>query len=152
MTGIYSIAESIQRTVPTITNNVTHETIHPSVLKQKNVCAEVQKAIQANAALVCGLAPLEEVVRDNWRVRKSSGTETLKDEGHKDNVVHAAKEAVALAQKLGHGLLRKIDHHQVSTSATDEESHLGQTATHQLLEEHSMSAVFKDVLRSVNRH
>ncbi|KAG1757623.1 hypothetical protein EDB19DRAFT_51538 [Suillus lakei] len=45
--------------LPTVTGNITHETIHPSVLQQK-------PPIPFNPALLCKLLPLEEELRKKW--------------------------------------------------------------------------------------
>lgn len=57
--GIFVLAEENVRKLPTVTDNQTHETIHPSVLRQKN-------PIPINPALVCKLLPLEEELQKNW--------------------------------------------------------------------------------------
>ena len=146
MTGIYSIAESIQRTVPTSTNEITHETIHPSVLNQKSLAPEVTQAIGAHPSIVCGLSELEQIVKDNWHVARHSRDITVKDEGHKDGVMHAIGDMKSFADKIGHELLHKIDTHH--PSASTEQNLSGQTTITSLLEEHSMGSVFKHVLHT----
>jgi hypothetical protein len=58
-TGIFVLAEEHVRKLPTVTDNITHETIHPSVLRQKNL-------IPINPALLCELLPLEKELQKNW--------------------------------------------------------------------------------------
>ncbi|KDQ63600.1 hypothetical protein JAAARDRAFT_29622 [Jaapia argillacea MUCL 33604] len=69
LSGIYTVAETIQRTIPTSTDDVTHETIHPSVLQQDSINATLQDNITNNPALVVPLAPLEEELRTRWPYR-----------------------------------------------------------------------------------
>ncbi|KAG1825887.1 uncharacterized protein BJ212DRAFT_1316763 [Suillus subaureus] len=58
-TGIFALSKEHVRTLPTVTNNITHETIHPSVLRQK-------QSISFDPALVCKLLPLEEELQKKW--------------------------------------------------------------------------------------
>ncbi|KAG1749947.1 uncharacterized protein EDB91DRAFT_1046998 [Suillus paluster] len=58
-TGIFSISQANVRKLPTATDNITHETIHPSVLRQKN-------PISFNHALLCKLLPVEEELQKTW--------------------------------------------------------------------------------------
>ena len=61
------MADKIARQMPTSTNDVTHETIHPSVLRRKNqIPPQLQVNIDKNPALICGLLPLEEEWKQNW--------------------------------------------------------------------------------------
>src|SRR6202167_5632151 len=65
-TGIFSLTDKITRQLPTSTNDITHETIHPSVLRQKQILPQLQANIDKDPALICGLLPLEEELRKNW--------------------------------------------------------------------------------------
>ncbi|KIJ32054.1 hypothetical protein M422DRAFT_185034 [Sphaerobolus stellatus SS14] len=64
--GIFKLAREIQRTVPTITDDKTHEYIHPSVQEQDVVSPKVTTNITANPSLLCSLHELEELVRKTW--------------------------------------------------------------------------------------
>ncbi|OJA08303.1 hypothetical protein AZE42_07574 [Rhizopogon vesiculosus] len=59
--GIFALSQANTRELPTVTDNKTHETIHPSVLRQK-------QPITCNPALLCELLPLEEVLQKSWPV------------------------------------------------------------------------------------
>ncbi|KAJ7125623.1 hypothetical protein C8R43DRAFT_712084 [Mycena crocata] len=65
-TGIFALAHQIQRTLPTDTNNVTHESIHPSVLHQGSVYATLGVQLSEHPNLVAPLLPLEENLRRHW--------------------------------------------------------------------------------------
>ncbi|OAX35481.1 hypothetical protein K503DRAFT_367177 [Rhizopogon vinicolor AM-OR11-026] len=60
-TGIFALSEGNARELPIVTNNKTHETIHPSALRQKQLIA-------FNPALLCKLLPLEEELQKNWMI------------------------------------------------------------------------------------
>jgi len=80
-TGIFALAAQIQRTLPTSTDEVTHETIHPSVLRQSSVYPSLTSDIKNNPALICGLMPLEEQMRGTWPFEPVDGNIESK-EGH----------------------------------------------------------------------
>ena len=66
--GIFSIASKINRKLPTATDNVTHEYIHSSVLKQTVQNPTLQEDIKKNPKLVPALLPLEEEVKALWPI------------------------------------------------------------------------------------
>ncbi|KAJ7786267.1 hypothetical protein B0H16DRAFT_25079 [Mycena metata] len=65
-TGIYALAHKIQRTLPTATNNVTHETIHCSVLQQRSHAESLSIDLSQHPQLVAPLLPLEDALRRHW--------------------------------------------------------------------------------------
>ncbi|KAH7925206.1 hypothetical protein BV22DRAFT_1129222 [Leucogyrophana mollusca] len=65
-TGIFVLANSVVRQLPTKTDDVTHETIHPSVLEQAHMLPQLKQNIEACPSLVCGLLPLEAEFKNNW--------------------------------------------------------------------------------------
>ncbi len=69
LVGIYSVAESIQRTLPTVTNDVTHEVIHSSVLEQAHVVPELKAILGAHPNLVVPLHPWEVTAKTRWAHR-----------------------------------------------------------------------------------
>lgn len=69
--GIFSLAKTIQRKIPTAPDEITHETIHPSVLEQKllsEIIPELLENVKKNPGLVAPLLPLEEELKRNWKV------------------------------------------------------------------------------------
>ncbi|KZT02647.1 uncharacterized protein LAESUDRAFT_729887 [Laetiporus sulphureus 93-53] len=66
--GIFHLAKTIQRELPTAMNDVTHETVHPSVLTRIEPIPELLENIKKDPKLVCSLLPLEEELKKNWRV------------------------------------------------------------------------------------
>ncbi|KAG2154796.1 hypothetical protein DEU56DRAFT_770372 [Suillus clintonianus] len=58
-TGIFVLSGTNVRKLPTVTDNITHETIHPSVLQHKH-------PIQFDHALLCKLLPFEEELQKAW--------------------------------------------------------------------------------------
>ncbi|KAI0963650.1 hypothetical protein AcW1_000668 [Taiwanofungus camphoratus] len=68
LVGIFSLAQTIQRKIPSATDNITHETIHPSVLRQKILLPELANNLKKNPGLVCQLLPLEEELKFHWHI------------------------------------------------------------------------------------
>ncbi|KAH9950393.1 hypothetical protein B0H21DRAFT_723255 [Amylocystis lapponica] len=97
ITGIFSIATTIQRKLPTNTNNVTHETIHPSVLMQQSLIPALADDLRAHPGVVGSLLPLEIELKANWPYVPGKGVtaaQTLQDPlariVTKDNLVNQA--------------------------------------------------------------
>jgi uncharacterized protein (DUF2235 family) len=65
-TGVYTLSDSIQRQIPTAPNDVTNETIHPSVLQEKNMLPALKDVIAQYPQLVLPLMPLEEHLKSTW--------------------------------------------------------------------------------------
>lgn len=65
-TGIFALATEITRQIPTATDDVTHETIHPSVLRQKQILPQLETNINNNQSLVTGLMAPEDDLRTHW--------------------------------------------------------------------------------------
>ncbi|KAG2369365.1 hypothetical protein BDR07DRAFT_1388487 [Suillus spraguei] len=55
-TGIFALSKANVRKLPTVMDNTTHETFHPSVLQQKPI----------DPTLICKLLPLEEELQKRW--------------------------------------------------------------------------------------
>lgn len=66
LTGIYSIATTIQRKLPTTPDTRTNETFHPSILQQATPPGAVQVAIAQYPELLEHLMPLEEQLKQTW--------------------------------------------------------------------------------------
>ncbi|CCL99034.1 uncharacterized protein FIBRA_01043 [Fibroporia radiculosa] len=99
--GIFDFARTHQREVPTATDNITHETIHPSVLHQDIIIPELARNIDANPKLVCSLLPLEEQLKGTWRVagahKQNSSPQALSS--HEVCGLNDSSTAVELAGK-----------------------------------------------------
>ncbi|KAK7694727.1 hypothetical protein QCA50_001915 [Cerrena zonata] len=65
--GIFSLASTINRTLPTQTGGETHEYIHASVLQQSKQNPTLQEDIKNNPLLVPALLPLEEEIKALWK-------------------------------------------------------------------------------------
>lgn len=82
LTGVFSLEATAQRQLPTATNDVTHETIHPSVLRQKTLVTAVEHDIKQHPDLICSLLPLEDELKVNWSYtpgKKLSSQPTLSE-------------------------------------------------------------------------
>ncbi|KAJ6575071.1 hypothetical protein B0H19DRAFT_1127016 [Mycena capillaripes] len=71
-TGVYALAHKIKRTLPSETDNVTHETIHSSVLHQRSLAEPLAGDLSQNQELVAPLLPLEDALRSHWPVLTST--------------------------------------------------------------------------------
>lgn len=65
-TGIFALSLENTRQLPTKTDDVTHETIHPSVLERDHMVPQLRENIQKNPLPVCSLLPLEEEMKKSW--------------------------------------------------------------------------------------
>ncbi|KAJ3857808.1 hypothetical protein EV368DRAFT_17272, partial [Lentinula lateritia] len=65
-TGIFALSIRAQRPLPTKTDDITHEKIHPSVLHQKDLYPALAQDIRDHPELIGILLPLEEEVKQNW--------------------------------------------------------------------------------------
>lgn len=121
LTGVYKVAKTIQRTLPTVTDDITHETVHPSVLEQPHVLPQLAENIERNPSLVCSLQPLEEDIRRRWAVVPENAaaqayagiylSETVIDAHHHgpvQRVVSDAKRWVDFA--VDHSTAAVLDH------------------------------------------
>jgi len=136
-TGIFSLTDKITRQLPTSTNDITHETIHPSVLRQKQMLPQLQANIDKDPALVCGLIPFEDEIKKNWpyvpgkyppQDAKTEEIQKPAEAVHKsllDMAIHKGTE-------LGHHALHDITHTEVMRNASGapvyEKSWLGRHA------------------------
>uniref|UniRef100_A0A0W0F5N8 T6SS Phospholipase effector Tle1-like catalytic domain-containing protein n=1 Tax=Moniliophthora roreri TaxID=221103 RepID=A0A0W0F5N8_MONRR len=66
LTGIFSLSITTQRTLPTSENDVTHESIHPSVLEQPALDPAIQYLVDEHPELIAKLLPLEEEMKAQW--------------------------------------------------------------------------------------
>ncbi|TDL28633.1 hypothetical protein BD410DRAFT_711420 [Rickenella mellea] len=116
ITGIYKFSTQIHRQLPTTTNEITHETIHSSVVNQQAPSPNLEKSINGHPNLLVGLHSLEELIKSSWKVdhaprdtSKSSiaGASTgTKEDGSGHNLLHdSLNKASAL---LGDGIA-KVD-------------------------------------------
>ncbi|KAJ2920394.1 hypothetical protein MD484_g113, partial [Candolleomyces efflorescens] len=64
--GIFFLAQGVQRPIPSETNEITNEWIHPSVLEQANLYPRLAHVLENHPQIVCPLLPLEEEMKRNW--------------------------------------------------------------------------------------
>ncbi|TBU45101.1 hypothetical protein BD309DRAFT_860932 [Dichomitus squalens] len=118
LVGIYSLAKSIQRKLPTQTDDITHEVIHSSVLEQKQVVPELRKVLDANPAIVATLLPWETKMKEYWAVKLHTRAPGVPDsetvvtaadadpahQTHHASLLHKAGEAI---KHIKHGDVHK---------------------------------------------
>ncbi|KAH9898325.1 hypothetical protein C8Q73DRAFT_641764 [Cubamyces lactineus] len=121
-TGIFALSKEIQRKLPTTTDDVTHEVVHPSVLHQIHLVPELKENIDRNPALVASLLPWEEQVRTHWEAKltqlpsaKVQAQEHIQSESdshhHHHDLVHKAADAVKHLKSTIHGERGSSDVH-----------------------------------------
>ena len=92
ITGIFELAEKIQRHLPTKTEFPTHETIHPSVLEQIDRVPGLAEILETNESLVCKLMPLEQELRTNWKVTGKTGNAGIQRLSAAIEAMHSPKQ------------------------------------------------------------
>jgi len=65
-TGVFTLAESVNRDLPKPADPVTHETIHPSVRHQKVLIPAVKQLLEEHPEVEWKLLPFEEAVERTW--------------------------------------------------------------------------------------
>jgi hypothetical protein len=65
-TGVFVLANTIQRRFPTSVDPITHESIHSSVLMQSAMLPQLADTMAAHPNLVCQLMPLEQQAKEQW--------------------------------------------------------------------------------------
>lgn len=81
MTGLFLLAHTIKRKLPTATDSVTHEYIHPSVLEQSSLYPSVKDVVTKHPELICELTPLEEEMKLNWPYKATVVKKTTEVDG-----------------------------------------------------------------------
>ncbi|KAJ3790950.1 hypothetical protein GGU10DRAFT_339118 [Lentinula aff. detonsa] len=106
-TGVFALSISTQRPLPTKTDDVTHEKIHPSVLHQKELYPALAQDIRDHPQLIGTLLPLEEEVMKNWPYNPTVAAAELKGE-HPDTAPgpHPLHEHRSLSGKLAHSFAK----------------------------------------------
>jgi len=115
-TGIFSLTNTITRQLPTFTDNITHETIHPSALKQKDILPQLQANVDKNPALLSRLLPLEQRMREDWPY--VPGKYPPRDTKNKQKPSDANRKSIFnSAIQLGQQTLRKITRTEIMKDA-----------------------------------
>ncbi|KAI0335197.1 hypothetical protein GY45DRAFT_1342733 [Cubamyces sp. BRFM 1775] len=113
-TGIFALSKEIQRKLPTATDNITYEVVHPSVLHQIHLVPELKENIDRNPSLVVPLLPWEERVRTHWEAKATQSpsakvqAQEHAEEGdshhhHHHDLMHKAADAVKHLKSSIHG-------------------------------------------------
>jgi len=64
--GVFVLADTIQRQFPTSFDPITHERIHPSVLMQSAILPQLANTLATHPDLVAQLMPLEQQAKQQW--------------------------------------------------------------------------------------
>ncbi|KAJ4499600.1 hypothetical protein C8R41DRAFT_754020 [Lentinula lateritia] len=120
-TGIFALSIRAQRPLPTKTDDITHEKIHPSVLHQKDLYPALAQDIRDHPELIGILLPLEEEVKKNWPYNPTIAAATLKSEvPDKGPGPHPLHEHRSLSGKLAHGIAKATSSVLHKVSGDDE--------------------------------
>ncbi|KZS95997.1 hypothetical protein SISNIDRAFT_451651 [Sistotremastrum niveocremeum HHB9708] len=65
-TGVFTLAETLNRELPKPNDLITHETIHPSVRRQKVMIPAVEQLLKDHPEIEWKLLPFEEAVEKTW--------------------------------------------------------------------------------------
>lgn len=152
VTGIYKLAKTIQRTLPTAPSNTTHEYIHPSVLAQDPPNPAVLRILDASPALLWGLLPLEEMLRAHWRVVRapSSPVEVQGTAGGGGPATHLLTMVKEDVVRAGHSLFAHTTttttttHSETERTSADHEHRAGLLV--RAMHESSMGAVVRELV------
>ncbi|KIJ68497.1 hypothetical protein HYDPIDRAFT_125092 [Hydnomerulius pinastri MD-312] len=159
-TGIFSLAEVGCRQLPTKTDNVTHETVHPSVLEQAQIAPALKASIQKDPSLVCGLLPLEEEMKKNWPF--TPGKNIPKDskgraQVESDTTAKASflwsttKEVVTVGTELGTELFKQVTTQVETTNANGGKQSSTTSWLTSLAHESHVGAVLKEIVKTQGR-
>ncbi|KIM84974.1 hypothetical protein PILCRDRAFT_817818 [Piloderma croceum F 1598] len=119
-TGVFSLTETITRQLLTSTDDVTHETIHPSALRQKQILPQLKANVDNNPALVTELLPFEQEVKEQWpyvpgkNPPRDIKTEENSDDMNKSFMGMAIQQGTQLVQHT----LRELTHTEIMKDAS----------------------------------
>jgi uncharacterized protein (DUF2235 family) len=129
-TGIFSFASEVTRQVPASTDDVTHETIHSSVLQQGYILPQLQANITNNPSLVIGIMAQEEELKKTWPYvpgkHPPTDIKTTEEGNRPDDAMH--KSFVNMALSKAEELERRV--HQQLSEAENASSDKGWLVRH----------------------
>lgn len=159
-TGIFALALENTRRLPTKTDDVTHETIHPSVFEQDHMSPQLRESIQNNPLLVCSLLPLEEEMMRDWpyipgknvpmdskesvQVESATGVETTV-------LWSATREVLSIGTELGTEIIKQVQTRVAASKSTKGASGKQSGATSWLMNlahESRTGAVLKEIAKN----
>jgi uncharacterized protein (DUF2235 family) len=122
-TGIFSMAYKITRQLPTVTDDITHETVHPSASKQAHLLPQLKANIEKNPALVCELLPLEKQMKEKWSYvpgvcpPQDVKTEQKADDGSQQSLLNRALQK---GRQLGQYAIHELTHTEIMKNPAGE--------------------------------
>ena len=118
-TGIFALASEVTRQLPTSTDDVTHETIHPSVLQQDHILPQLQANITSNTSLVTGLITQEEELKQIWPYVPGryppTDIKTTEEGNRPDNAMHKSfiNMTISKGDELGQKVLHQLSQTEI---------------------------------------
>lgn len=109
--GIFSIAGKIKREIPIRTDEITHETIHLSVLQQLDQNPILVENVRRNPSIIASLLPLEEQVKAIWQPSETKSKhyqERKSTQGMDENhsITNVTKRAIHSGKHAGKNVLK----------------------------------------------
>jgi hypothetical protein len=115
------MTETITRQLPTSTDDVTHETIHPSALRQKQILPQLKTNVDNNPALVTELHPFEQEVKEQWPyVPGKNPPRDIKTEENSDDTTNKSFMGMAIQRgsQLVQSTLREFTQTEIMKDAS----------------------------------
>lgn len=159
-TGIFALALENKRQLPTKTDDVTHETIHPSVLEQDRPSPQLRKCIQGNPSLVCSLQPLEEEMKKSWPYvpgknvpKDSKDSVQVESTGGVETTVlwSATREVLSIGTQFGTEIIKEVQTRAAASNGTNGSVHEQSSSTSWLMNiahESRAGAVLKEIAKN----
>jgi len=154
-TGIFVLADTVKRQLPTQDDDITHETIHPSVLEQDHILPQLQQSIDSNPSLVCSLLPLEMEVKKNWPyvpgkhdIKQSKGSSQVQQVPavHRDVIESTTNEVFSIGKELGQHIFREFSSVTTTTGGGDSgKPLLGASLLSTLAHESNIGAILREL-------
>lgn len=116
------MAYTITRQLPTATDKITHETVHPSVIKHMKLLPQLKANIEKNPALICELLDPENQLKQKWpyipgnNSPKDAKISTTSDGSTKSFLSRALERG----KTLGQHALRGLTHTEIMKNASGE--------------------------------
>lgn len=159
-TGIFVLTLKNTRQVPAKTDNITHETVHPSVLEQDQIENQLREDILKNSFPVCGLLPLEEELKRNWPYvpgknvpRDSKGSAQVDSTTAVEATVlwSATREVFSVGAQLGTEIIKEVQARVVTSKSANGATGKQSAATSWLMSlahESHAGAVLKEIAQN----
>ncbi|KAF8560320.1 hypothetical protein OG21DRAFT_1594239 [Imleria badia] len=159
-TGIFALTLENQRRLPTKTDDVSHETIHPSVLEQDQISPQLRECIQNNPSLVCSLLPLEEEMKKSWPyVPGKNAPKYSKDSSQAESATgvettvlwSATREVLSVGTQFGTEIIKEVQTRVAASKSTNDSARKQSSSTSWLMDlahESHAGAILQEIAKN----